>query len=122
MRPASAPLARLDDVRRRLELVLAATYGPLRIEAAEAPRVPGVLRRLAARMPAHLRPRGALPSAAGERVLLPASLALPPADAVARFRVLALEQGERLARGTALHAPPRGQPLERDLYLLAEGA
>src|SRR5206468_9042564 len=38
-----------------------------------------------------------------------------------RYRLLALEQAERLVRGTALTPLPR-DPLERDLYLLHEAA
>lgn len=119
LRPPPAEPTTLDRVRRRLELVLAATYGrTLHVEAAEGAPRKGV-RDWLTREPRHLRSATPLASAAGDRVRLPASLDGAPHEAIARFRVLALEQGERLARDTAAHAP--GDRLERDLYLLCEG-
>ena len=86
----------LDVVRRRLELTLAAMYGvPLRV--------------------------GAVGSATECDVVLPAKLATrgDTHDAIARYRVLALAQGARHARGTHAHAFP-GDALAHDLYLVAE--
>jgi nitric oxide reductase NorD protein len=122
--PEEAPAARLDDVRRRLELLLAALYGrPIPVAAAEPPRRRRSLAALLRRAPRHLRPGAVLASTDGERILLPAELPGVDADeAAARYRVLAVGQAERLARGTAAYAPGAATPLERDLYLLLESA
>jgi nitric oxide reductase NorD protein len=116
---------RLEDVRRRLELLVAALYErEIPIVDAKPPRRPGLLRRTLLRAPAHLRGSAVSASTDGIRILLPPSL---PAGAdrnaaMERYRVMAMEQAERLARGTAAHLPAAASPLERDLYLLAEGA
>ncbi len=118
---ASAPLA-LDDVRRRLEVLLAGIYGhPVTVAAAEPPREPRV-RRIFRRVPPHLRNAAPLAASDGTRVLLPARLEAEDGDALARYRILAIQQAERLARGTALALPADEPPLVRDLFLLAEGA
>ncbi|HET7229388.1 MAG TPA: VWA domain-containing protein [Longimicrobium sp.] len=118
---APPPVA-LEDVRRRLELLLAAVYGhPVTVAAADAPRRPGPLRRLLGRIPPHLLPTGALPTTDGERVLLPASMAAE-GDAVGRYRLMAIQQAERLERGTVAALAGDEPPLVRDLYLLAESA
>ena len=86
----------LEPVRRRLELTLAAMYGlPLRIAAAG--------------------------SAAESDIVLPQRLAMhgDPDEALARFRLLALAQASRTARGTSAGAPA-ADTLVRDLYLVAE--
>jgi nitric oxide reductase NorD protein len=124
--PASAPppVVRLEDVRRRLEVLLAALYGreipivPLDPASAAAPR-----KRLG-RAPAHLRAAGPLAASDGERIHLPEQLdaADGPDAALARYRVMAIGQAERLVRGTAALAPGADEPLARDLYLLLESA
>jgi nitric oxide reductase NorD protein len=117
------PKARLDDVRRRLELLLAAMYGhPIAIGAAEAPQDPGWLGSLFAAVPTHMRGAPATAGTDGERVLLPPELPLDEGDAAARFRVLAVAQAERLARGTADLAPGGEFPIQHDLYTLLESA
>ena len=85
----------LDHVRRRLELTIAAMYG----------------------LPLRIAPAGA--SAEGE-VVLPQRLAMhgDPDEAIARYRLLALAQAARHARGTNVGAPT--DALVRDLYLVAE--
>ena len=86
----------LEPLRRRLELTLAAMYGlPLRIAAAGA--------------------------AADGEVMLPQRLAVrgDADEAIARYRLLALAQGARWARGTNAGAPT-ADSLVRDLYLVAE--
>jgi len=119
---APPPAVGLADVRRRLELLLAGVYGvPISIAAAEPPREKPV-RRLLRRTPGHLRAAAALPSSDGERVLLPARLDDAGPEALRRYRILAIEQAERLARGTAQALPSSEPPLVRDLYLVAEGA
>lgn len=116
-----APVA-LADVRRRLELLLAGVYGvPIPVAQAEPPREKRI-RRLLDRTPGHLRAAAALPSSDGERVLLPARLDEAGPEALRRYRILAIEQAERLARGTARTLPAGEPPLVRDLYLVAEGA
>src|SRR5262249_14786655 len=63
------------------------------------------------------------PKLGADDIRLPSMLnATEGADvAVARFRLLAVEQAERLTRGTAGETP-HADALERDLYLLREGA
>lgn len=119
--PASVALA---DVGRRLELLLAALYGrPITVAAADAPRAAGGLRRLLHRIPAHLQPTDPLPASDGERVLLPARLAAEGGgDPFSRYRLMAVQQAERLARGTVTALAGDEPPLVRDLYLLAESA
>jgi nitric oxide reductase NorD protein len=118
----AAPPVALEEVRRRLELLLAAVYGrPITVATAEAPHAPGALRRLLGRIPDHLATTDALPASDGERVLLPATLP-GGGDALARYRLMAVQQAERLARGTVTALPPGEPPLVRDLYLLAESA
>lgn len=116
----------LAEVRRRLELMLAALYGREIPIAASEPAPRGRwYRRFLRRPPPHLRP-ATPPTAAsdGARVHLPPALPLGGGGAeaaLARYRLLAIEQAERIVRGTALHAP-HDDPLVRDLYQLAESA
>jgi nitric oxide reductase NorD protein len=91
------PVTRLVDVQRRLELLLAAMFG-------QSMRVVS-------------RARTATPAATD--VVLPAQLP-GTTDAVEAYRMLALQQGARIVRGTRLLAPD--EPLARDLYLLLEAA
>ncbi|MBV9774203.1 MAG: VWA domain-containing protein [Gemmatimonadetes bacterium] len=119
------PTVRLEDVRRRLELLLAAVYGRgIPIVTAEPEPAPGWLRRAFRPVPPHLRPHGAGAASDAERVHLPAEMdaAGGEAAALARYRLLAIEQAERVARGTAALVPGERDRLERDLYLLAESA
>ena len=86
----------LDDLRRRLELTLAAMYGaPLRVGASGATTACDVV------LPPRLATHGDVQ------------------HATARYRLLALAQGARHARGTPMHAPA-GDALVHDLYLVAE--
>jgi nitric oxide reductase NorD protein len=115
------PTLALDRVRRRLELLIAAVHdSSVTIEPAAASPRSGWLGRLTRTTPLLADARA---HAAGDRVQLPASLASADgdADALARYRLLALEQAERLVRGTARALPDDGDPLARDLYLLREG-
>jgi nitric oxide reductase NorD protein len=95
--PATVPLS---AVSRRLELLLAAMYGR--------------------HMSVGVAPSGATTP---PDVVLPASLDARDGRprALARYRLLAIEQGARVVRGT-LAIPAFADPLERDLYMLAEGA
>ncbi len=92
------PVIPLEAVSRRLELLLAAMYGrPMRI-ASSRDKGEGV-------------------------VVLPARLEAPDGEAMAmaRYRLMAIEQGARLARGTRAFTPP-DDPLVYDLFIVAEGA
>jgi nitric oxide reductase NorD protein len=110
LRPEEAPHygARLPEVSRRLELLIAALYGRAILITPAPP--PKRLRRSERPVPAN----------DGERIVLPAEL--QGDDAVSRYRLMALAQAERVARGTAVLAPGRKDALERDLYLLFESA
>jgi nitric oxide reductase NorD protein len=91
-----APTISLDLVRRRLELTLAAMHGlPLRIAAAGGVTEGDVI------LPPQLATRGDVD------------------HAVARYRLLALVQGARAARGTNVGAPA-SDVIAHDLYLIAE--
>lgn len=117
--PPPPPVVRLEDVRRRLEVLLAALYGrDIPIVPAEAKEDGGW------RTPAHLRAAGAVAASDGERIHLPPQLdAEDGAEAaLARYRVMAIGQAERLLRGTAALVPDADEPLARDLYLLLESA
>ncbi|HTK46593.1 MAG TPA: VWA domain-containing protein [Gemmatimonadaceae bacterium] len=95
---SSASTLALHDVARRIELTLVAMYGtPVRI----AP----------------------ITTATDADVALPASLDARAGrdDAVARYRLLAMLQASRRARGGDALAPV-DDPLARDLFLLAETA
>lgn len=113
---------RLGDLRRRLELFVAAVVpDPPEIGVADPPVPPGFLARLARRKTSHLHGRAALSSTDGRRIRLPASLDdLPPVLVPGRYRLLALEQAFRARRGTAARLHP--DPLARDLLLLSEAA
>ena len=113
---------RLPDLRRRLDLFVAAVFpGAPDIVVAQPPSPPTLLARLARRRTSHLHGTQALPSADPVRIRLPASLDPSPADVPGRYRLLALEQAARVVRGT-LSAVPLRDPLLRDLYFLAEAA
>lgn len=109
-----------DDIHRRLELVLTAAYGrPMAIAANDEPGWMGrELRRL---MP--FGHRHETPTVDGDTIKLPARLMIGGNErqATDRYRLFAIEQAERIMRGTLAHAQIR-DPLERDLYLLREGA
>lgn len=113
----------LETVRRRLELLLAALYGRApRIETAGGPKAAGLGEgpvRLAGRHGSD----DVLAANDGESIRLPPFIEAPDAaTAVVRYRLLALEQAERVARGTAVVAAEITSRLERDLFLLREGA
>jgi nitric oxide reductase NorD protein len=116
---ASVPL---EQVERRLELLLAGLFGRS-ISIAPADVKPSTwierVRRRLSRVP---RAAESTPSIDGETIRLPAALSARAGidHAVARYRLLAIEQAARLVRGSASHAPLH-DPIERDLYLLREG-
>lgn len=123
-RNAGAPgPPRLSDLRRRLELITAALFpGAPEIGVADPPAPLSFLARLARRPVAHLASDRALPSTDGQHIRLPPVLdGIPPAEVVGRYRLLALEQAARAARGTPALLPT-DDVLLRDLYLLSEAA
>lgn len=114
----------LETVMRRLELTVAALYHP-GIVLLAAPRNVWTrerVRRLASRDP---RARETAAAIDGEKITLPAELSMTGSrdETIARYRLLAIEQAERIVRGTAAHPSTESlvDPLERDLYLLREG-
>jgi nitric oxide reductase NorD protein len=114
------PLAR---VKRRLELVVVALYGqtPVILPSDPPPR-PTWLARVLGRAPRHLSTRSAQASTDGSSVWLPRAIATGDDEgaALATYRLLALEQVARAARGMPAAAP--SDRLEHDLYALAEAA
>jgi nitric oxide reductase NorD protein len=114
----------LESVRRRLEMLLTALYGDaIRIDA--LPPHPPAWRAwfhgFMIGIPRHLRVRHPSGAIVGETIRLPAVLTgHDEHDALLRYRLLALEQGARVARGTATRLPETADLLERDLYLLSE--
>jgi len=116
------PDVALESVQRRLELVVAALYGrPIALMATD--RAPNNwLERLSRFLGAQPDARRATPTVDGQTIRLPEVLEAPNGapSAVARYRILAIEQAERIVRGTPTHLPSQ-DPLERDLYLLREG-
>lgn len=113
----------LQDVRRRVELFVAALFPDApEIGVADPPAPLNLLARFARRRTAHLYVRAAISSTDGLRIRLPGVLDdLPPAAVLDRYRLLALEQASRASRGTPA-ATPTADSLLRDLYLLAEAA
>lgn len=117
------PRVELDGVRRRLELLLAAMYGR------HIPITPPVVKREGwwRRTVRALSPFASPVTVAasdGESLRLPPALDASSGSeaAVSRYRLLAIEQGERVMRGTAAVAARATDQLERDLFLLRESA
>lgn len=108
------PALELEAVRRRLEILLAAVYGREIPIVAAKPVEP--TRRTAAGEP--------VAGSDGERIHLPPRLDASGGTeaALARYRVLAIGQAERMMRGTVALAPGEDERLARDLYLLLESA
>jgi nitric oxide reductase NorD protein len=125
-RRARPPEARrevsLIDVRRRLELVVAAIYGDVApIVPADPAPAPTWLARLFGA--ADDRPGGvARASTDGASIWLPRVLPVDDDDGTERtaatYRLLAMEQAARVVRGTPTRVPR--DRLEQDLYSLAE--
>lgn len=122
---AGAGQATLAEARRRLDLLVAAACGaPLPIVRAEPPARATLFGRIARRTPRHLVDLRALPSTDGVRIRLPDL----PSDGTGgdtpdrRYRLLALVQASRAARGTPLLIADARSLIERDLYLLSEHA
>jgi nitric oxide reductase NorD protein len=119
-----ARVVRLDDVRRRLELLVTAVYDrpiPITSVPAKSKRQTLASLRDALRAP-HLRRERVLPTTDGERIQLPREIESSNAEAAfAEYRLMAIEQAERIARGTGSLVLPGQSAIERDLYLMREG-
>ena len=121
----NAQVLGLGDARRRLELLVVAYRGQvLSIVAAQPPARQTLFGRIARRIPKHLVDLRALPSTDGARIRLPPHLdaAHGTAAAAARYRLLALVQAARAARGVPQLLARTLDPLVRDLFLLCECA
>jgi nitric oxide reductase NorD protein len=115
----SVPFA---QVERRLQLLVTALYGraidirPMTNELWTRARIYKFSRS---------DPRDAElePTVNGETIMVPPELSARAGEAgtIARYRLMVIEQAERLARGTPRLAPHE-DPLARDLYWLREGA
>ena len=117
------PKVELDGVRRRLELLLTAMYGRhIPIAAPEVQRDGWWTRAWRSVSPFSAPPT--ISASDGESLQLPPTVdAASGTDAaIARYRLLAIEQGERVMRGTAAVAARATDQLERDLFLLRESA
>jgi len=122
--PDERAVLSLARVRPRLELFVRAFYPEAPpIRPADPPPASVWLARLLGRAPRHLASRVASASTDGAHLWLPRTLDASGGEprALATYRLLAVEQAARAARDTPSHAPRGGSdPLERDLYLLAE--
>lgn len=113
---------RLDDVRRRIELFVTTIFPDAPPVGSADPSAPlPLLARLAGHAD-RARSIAPLASADSTRLRLPPALNAPTGEpAVSLYRLLALEQGARLERGTAALLPTDHRLL-RDVYGLAEAA
>ncbi len=117
----NVPRLLLAEVAQRLDLLIVAAFGrSYRLRAAQPPARATLLARTFHRQ--H-RPRaeGAIPATDGTCLWLPAETGLTDfAQAMERFRTVALQQAMRAHRGSAGGAGSDATPLVRDLYLLIE--
>ena len=113
---------RLDEVRRRLELLVTAVYDrPIPITVAEPTRSRVWSRWTDPFGPRHLQRTESLATTDGERIQLPREVAAgDAATALAEYRLMALEQAERIVRGTVSRVTAAATHVERDLYLARE--
>lgn len=122
--PAADRATSLAAVRARLELFLSALFRTSVGIASMAPAAPvSWLARLAGDRRERQDTR-LLSGTDGRRVLLPAALPKAPwgEDALALYRLLAVEQASRLVRGTALASAQIESVETRDWFLFAEAA
>ena len=119
--PTPAEPAALADHLQRLELLVAAAFGAaLKIRPAQPPAPPTLLARLLGKN--HL-PRGALPATDGRSIWLPETLdTTDRAEALERYRLMALRQAMRAMRGSADLGLGEERPEVQDLYLMLEAA
>jgi nitric oxide reductase NorD protein len=99
LRPKRPAVVAFADVHRRLEILLSAMFGPLTGD--------GLMARTPTAKPHE------------KSIVLPP--VIPASDGgVERYRLLAIEQGARIVRGTRGAVP--ADRIERDLYMIIEGA
>ncbi|HEX3274267.1 MAG TPA: VWA domain-containing protein [Gemmatimonadales bacterium] len=113
---------RLAELRHRLGLFVTMLFPDApELGVAQPPAPRTLLARWATGTPPHATAE-ALASTDGARLRLPSELpGIGPEAVLPTYRLLALEQAARAARGTPALLPA-GDPLLRDLYLLAEAA
>nr|MBF0682706.1 hypothetical protein [Pseudomonas sp.] len=120
-RAGAAQAPRLDDVARRLGLLVLAAFGhsyPIRV--AQLPAPPSLLTTLFQRGKRPWRTQ-AVPTTDGATILLPASLGVAdPSLALQYYRAMALQQAMRAERGTAAQAAKSPTPQHLQVYLLLE--
>jgi len=126
MRPPIDPaVLALEQVRQRLEMLLSALYDvTVAIFPADPDPAPTWLARLLGRAPRHLALTEASAGTDGRYVWLPRVLDAPDGAAAAldRYRLLAVEQGARIAQRVARMHPHNAARVERDLYWIASAA
>ena len=113
----------LYQVQRRLELLIAAVHDhPIAIKSESSPP-PNWLTRTWRLVAPNSGIKDGVPESNADSIRLPAELPATEGKdaALARYRLFAIEQAERIVRGTAAHVGFL-DPLERDLYMLREGA
>ena len=110
------PILPLSTIRRRLELLLAATYGA-RFEIAALPSEAASTIWGARKPDAAARFHDAV-------IELPESMPAGTGTdaAIARYRLLAIEQAARIVRESRAHAPSADEIIATDLFSLCEGA
>jgi nitric oxide reductase NorD protein len=119
--PATRGELPLSRVKQRLELFTVALYGAVPpIRPSDPPPPPTWLARVLGRAQRHLASRTARATTDGTTIWLPRAIPVGGDDASAftTYRLLAVEQAARASRGTPAFRP--ADPLERDLYALAE--
>jgi nitric oxide reductase NorD protein len=111
----------LAQLAPRLALLVRAASGrTLPLRASSLPTPPTLLARLFRRADG-ARWTSALPATDGTSIWLPATLGpISPDAALARYRVMALQQATRVTRGSVGLSPGRSDALLDDLYLLFE--
>jgi len=124
-RRAGPAILALSEVRTRLELLIAALFdAPPILAVAQPPARPTPMARWVRRIPRHMLESRALPSTDGFRLRLPPELDATQGreQAIALYRILAVEQAHRAARGTPDALPSIDDRMTADLYWLAEAA
>jgi nitric oxide reductase NorD protein len=115
------PEMSLREMAQRLDILLSSVFGksyPIRIAQPPAPAtfLTKVLRR-----DEGPRAMSAIPATDGTHLWLPAcSMASDAANALAQYRVLALQQATRAHRGSAQHGRELSDALEIGAYLVLE--
>lgn len=120
-RPAGPPTALLTDVAPRLDLLLIAVTGQsYTLRPAQRPAHPTFLSRVFRRIQAPWQQQ-AVPATNGRYLWLPADSQLENLqEGYDLYRIVALQQALRAARGSAELVEQLSSPLQTDVYLLLE--